>query len=171
MAMISGHTFIIKEQFEQHYIPKIQKCISDGYIEFYVGGARGVDTLAQEYLSGIDNVKVTVVDAKKQNNNLFPEKFSHQSLECGYEQRDKYMTEITKIDIAFLAIDPFAAGSGTAANLIRRKFGHNIAKKVQTLIRDTGASGKSWKEAVLNKFPNEGRDIVELLESKTCIEL
>ena len=49
VALISGHTDLTPTEFQQHYIPQINKALQDGH-HFIFGDAVGADTMALEYL-------------------------------------------------------------------------------------------------------------------------
>lgn len=131
VAMISGHTDLTKQQFDKYYVPEIDKYIKKGY-SFLVGGASGCDTFAQNYLSQLP-VEVTVCDKGDQNNCLFPDNFYHINGFASYPERDNYMTQHSSVDIAWIYYG--SAGSGTCANLLRRKLGDRIARQVINLLR------------------------------------
>jgi hypothetical protein len=47
---ISGHLNISIREFEEHYLPRIKRAMDEGS-SFVVGDARGLDYLAQEFMS------------------------------------------------------------------------------------------------------------------------
>ena len=111
---ISGHLDLTKEEFEQHYIPAIDKALSEG-AGFIVGDANGTDAMAQQYLSGkTENVVVYHMFISPRNNEDFV-------IAGGYtsdESRDSAMTKASDADIAW--VRPGREKSGTAKNLKRR---------------------------------------------------
>jgi hypothetical protein len=76
VVMISGHTDLSETEWNTFYKDKIDKYISEG-ASFVVGGAKGADTLSQEYLGMFDNVEVTVYDKGTQKNVVCP-RFKHR---------------------------------------------------------------------------------------------
>ena len=111
---ISGHLSLSKEEFEEHYLPKIDEAISKKG-RFVVGDARGTDAMAQNYLVG-KNVEVTVYHMfeKPRNNAGFPTKGGFQS----DSKRDRQMTLDSDQDIAW--VRPGREKSGTQKNIDRR---------------------------------------------------
>lgn len=135
VAMISGHTDLTPSEFETYYRPKIDNYIAKGY-SFVLGGAEGADKLAQLYLAStvdLSKFKVTVYD-KGQQNNVHDSRFEHVNGFSSYPERDAAMTAVSSVDICILR-QKGGAGSGTAANIYRRAFGDDVAKKLIKLIR------------------------------------
>ena len=130
---ISGHLETTQKEFDIYYVPKINIYITQGY-KFIIGGAKGTDTMAQKYLSTCNNINVTVCDIKNFDNRL-DKSFKHIN---GFEtnvKRNEYMTNNSNFDLVFLH-QYGGGGSGSCANLIRRKYGSKVAKDFQKLLRD-----------------------------------
>jgi CO dehydrogenase/acetyl-CoA synthase beta subunit len=114
---ISGHRNITKEEFETHYIPKINSALEDSKSEFVVGDYDGVDTIAQEFLIGkTDNVIVYHMFNEPMNN---PGDFKTLGGFIGDIERDSAMTDTSDIDIAWVRFP--GENSGTEQNVNRRK--------------------------------------------------
>lgn len=121
IAYISGHLDLTEPEFNEHYVPLIQKALGE-YHEFVIGDARGTDLMAQKYLRDlyldpIDAAPVRVYHmfTKPRNNVGF-------KLVGGFksdDERDAAMTTASDYDIAW--VRPGREKSGTAKNLERRK--------------------------------------------------
>lgn len=117
IAFISGHLTISNEEFAEHYVPKLAEALERGD-SFVVGDAKGVDDLAQEYLSYYTQDNVTVYhmfDTPRHNFDVFKTVGGFKS----DEERDAAMTDVSDYDIAW--IRPGRKGSGTEKNIKRRK--------------------------------------------------
>lgn len=145
MYFISGHLDITQEEFNTHYIPQIDAVFEEYNTcspSFHVGDARGVDTMAQQYLKDkIDphpeyrsccewypkkDVNVCCVGDKPRN-------FLVGSLRCGFSndtKKDEYMTYRTMCDILWIRSEEESKKlygkkyrkrvSGTEKNKLRR---------------------------------------------------
>jgi hypothetical protein len=119
-AFISGHRDLTQDEFNEHYVPLIDKAIAEG-CDFVVGDARGADTMAQVYLAYrwiICGCKVTVFhmsDSPRVNKDRFPTRGGYQS----DDERDAAMTAASDFDIAWVRSG--YEDSGTAQNIARRK--------------------------------------------------
>jgi len=113
---ISGHRNITPQEFNEHYIPAIEKALEKD-CKFVIGDYYGVDMLAQQYLfeKGIKDVLVYHMLIEPRNNAGFPTKGGF----IDDESRDAAMTKISDEDIAW--VRPGNDESGTAINLKRRK--------------------------------------------------
>ena len=113
---ISGHRNITPQEFNEHYIPAIEKAIEEGG-KFVIGDYYGVDMLAQQYLleKEIKDVVVYHMFVEPRNNAGFPTKGGFPD----DESRDAAMTKISDEDIAW--VRPGNDKSGTTINLRRRK--------------------------------------------------
>ena len=147
---ISGHTDLSLQLFNQYYEPEIYRAIQDasitwddqndpsGYmIHFLIGGASGVDSMAQDYLSKYINdsrIKVTVYDRLCENNCRI-DNFCHVNGFESYTKRDEQMTTDSYEDIAFFRIY-MGLGSGTCLNVMRRLIGQIHAMKFRCTARD-----------------------------------
>jgi hypothetical protein len=120
IAFISGHGDVTEEEFEQHYVPKINEAIEKGD-SFVVGDFRGVDTMAQNYLSSI----LPGIHKNFRVHHMFTEprhKALGGSVIGGFQsdkERDSTMTYASDYDIAW--VRPGKERSGTAGNLKRRE--------------------------------------------------
>lgn len=133
VAMVSGHTDLTEEEFLKYYKEKIDDYLVQGY-SFVVGGADGADKLTQLYLSTYPKVEVTVYDKGSQKN-VHCNRFKHVNGFSSYPERDEAMTDASSVDICILR-QHGGGGSGTAANLYRRKFGKEMAKDIIKIIRE-----------------------------------
>jgi hypothetical protein len=111
---ISGHLTITREEFAEHYAPRLREAVAQG-ASFVVGDARGVDAAAQAFLH-VEGASVTVYHmfTEPRNNIDFPTVGGFTS----DEERDAAMTAATSEDIAW--VRPGREKSGTAKNLARR---------------------------------------------------
>ena len=120
IAFISGHLDLTQEEFNEHYIPKIQEAIGRGD-RFVVGDAKGTDTMAQAYLLYRDLVRPGFVSVyhmfENPRNNVGD--FEPRGGFKTDEDRDSMMTAVSDYDIAW--VRPGREKSGTAKNLERRK--------------------------------------------------
>lgn len=132
-VMVSGHTDLSKEEFDTYYVPELKASIAKGE-SFVVGGADGCDKMTQEFLSNYPEVNATIYDKGTQKN-VHCSRFGHINGFASYPLRDKAMTEASYRDIAYLH-QYGGAASGTGANLLRRKFGHEMAEQITKLLRD-----------------------------------
>jgi hypothetical protein len=126
---ISGHCDISQEEFEIYYKEAIDQSIENGG-SFVIGDARGVDTMAQEYLSSKGVTDVTIYHiAKSPKNNAanFPVIGGFKY----HNQKDAAMTDNSDYDIAWVrsveeqkklyGSSYRKRKSGTEKNLNRRK--------------------------------------------------
>jgi hypothetical protein len=115
IVFVSGHLDVTPDEFNTHYIPKIQSAVERG-AHFIVGDARGADFLFQQYAAK-NNLNVTVFhmfQSPRNNAGSSPTKGGFAS----DEERDTAMTHSSTEDIAW--IRPGREKSGTAKNLARR---------------------------------------------------
>jgi len=114
---ISGHRDITPVEFNEHYIPAIEKALENETYKFVIGDYWGADMLAQQYLlgRGIKEVIVYHMFVEPRNNSGFPTKGGFQN----DESRDAAMTKISDEDIAW--VRPGKDKSGTAINIRRRR--------------------------------------------------
>jgi len=117
-AFVSGHVDLTPEEFQEHYVPKLQIAIAQKH-RFVVGDAKGADTFAQGLFAYfVANNDVTVYhmfDSPRNNIGNFPTVGGFQS----DDERDAAMTAASNYDIAW--VRPGREKSGTAKNLARRK--------------------------------------------------
>lgn len=119
-AYISGHLKISKEEFAEHYVPKIDEAIKRGD-NFIVCDARGVDTMAQTYLRdklGEKSPRVMVYHMMQAPRNFVGGNKTVGGFKTDTE-RDAACTYASDYDIAW--VRPGRTGSGTEKNLYRRK--------------------------------------------------
>ena len=131
VAYISGHLDLTEEEFEEHYVPFIEKALERGDT-FIIGDARGADSLAQAYLwdcDMIDHVTVYHMYTQPRNN------VGNYKTVDGFKtdlDRDEAMTENSDYDIAW--VRPGREKSGTQKNIDRRKKQNTI--KFDALIHE-----------------------------------
>ena len=112
---ISGALNPSKNSFVENYKPLIDLALTNNEC-FLVGDARGIDTIAQNYLKGkTDKVIVFHMFKSPRNNAGFDTIGGFTS----DEERDRAMTLYSTKDIAFI----HRKGSGTEKNILRRKNG------------------------------------------------
>ena len=117
--MISGHLDLTQEEFQEHYIPQINRAIRNGD-SFVVGDARGTDARFISYMMDIEGkVLVFHMFESPRNNDGFPTVGGFIS----DEERDQAMTAFSNYDIAW--VRPGKENSGTAKNLARRAAKNN----------------------------------------------
>ncbi len=128
IAFISGHLDLTQEEFNEHYIPRIEEAIAQR-CDFVVGDAPGADAMAQQYLSSrwlVWNFEVTVYHCARfpsPRNNIAMGGYPVIAVGRSQAAKDRAMTEASDFDIAW--VRPGKEKSGTADNLRRR------AKKVK----------------------------------------
>ena len=130
-VMVSGHTDLTEDEFNKYYKPRLDEYIKQG-CSFIVGGASGCDEMTQKYLANIE-ADVTVYDKGNQHN-VHSNRYKHVNGFESYPLRDKTMTENSDLDLAFPRQNG-GAGSGTWANILRRKYGHDFAQELIKLAR------------------------------------
>ena len=120
---VSGHLDLTREEFDEHYVPRIDKAIENG-ASFVVGDASGTDYIAQDYLwtqcklNEMSYKSVTVYHMLvKPRNHIF--KFVTVGGFKSDKERDEAMTNASDEDIAW--VRPGREKSGTAKNLKRRE--------------------------------------------------
>lgn len=115
---ISGHRDITDEEFEKHYIPKIDDAIKNPNNRFVVCDYYGVDIMAQRYLKDKKAKHVIVFHmlSEPRNNIGFPTIGNFQS----DIERDSAATDVSDEDIAW--VREGKEKSGTAQNLQRRRY-------------------------------------------------
>lgn len=114
---VSGHLDITTEEFEQHYVPRLDAAVKEG-ASFVVGDAKGVDFIAQHHLALCDRVTVYhMFTEPRVNAASFPTVGGFKN----DTERDAAMTAASTTDIAW--VRPGREKSGTAKNLARRSPG------------------------------------------------
>lgn len=117
---VSGHRDLTKEEFEEHYVPLIQKVIEeDIYTDFVVGDWEGCDTIfvkyMEEYYTDIV-IHIFYVSSSRIKEGEFNE---YCFRECdSYDECDSVMTLVSDFDIAW--VRPGREDSHTAKNIKRR---------------------------------------------------
>jgi hypothetical protein len=132
---IFGSTSFTKELFDRYYVGQIIVWMEQG-AKFVIGGAAGVDTFAQQFLSeqGYDSTLVTVYDKQNQDNRV-DKKFNHVNGFESYTARDAAMTCVSTDDICVMH-QYGGGGSGSFANLIRRRYGDKVSKEIIKMFRE-----------------------------------
>src|ERR1035437_3899926 len=121
IAFVSGHRDVSIEEFNTHYVPKLDNAIREGH-QIVVGDYQGVDYLAQQYLKdeNYQNVVVYHMFTKPRNYILgYPTRGGYTT----DEERDGAMTKDSTYDIAWVRMGK--EKSGTALNVVRRANGLN----------------------------------------------
>lgn len=116
VAFISGHRDVTDEEFNCHYVPKIDDAIYNRHM-IVVGDYQGVDIMAQKYLDSVGYDNVIVYHMFKAPRNYV----SRYATRGGYtsdEDRDSAMTDISHYDIAWVRVGK--EKSGTQQNIDRR---------------------------------------------------
>lgn len=123
---VSGHRDLTKEEFEEHYVPLIQKVIKeDSWAEFVVGDWEGCDIMFVEYML-IHSFRFTLIKVfgvkqpkmKPFGSHLLSyDKISFRNRDT-YDKCDISMTFLSDFDIAW--IRPGREDSHTAKNIKRR---------------------------------------------------
>lgn len=121
---ISGHRDITLKEFQQHYAKEIMNVVlRDHTSKFVVGDYYGVDQMAQDYLWSLKqkyvDIEITVyhmLESARNNENGFPTLGGFKN----DHDRDSQMTLDSDEDIAWVRAGK--SNSGTAQNLLRRKF-------------------------------------------------
>jgi len=112
---VSGHLDLTRDEFNAHYVPKLDAAVKEPPVAFVMGDARGADQLAQAYLgSKYANVTVYHMFEKPRYNAGFDTVGGFTS----DTSRDEAMTQASTHDIAW--VRPGREASGTAKNLARR---------------------------------------------------
>jgi len=135
VCYVSGHLDLSKEEFAEHYEPKIRAAHKRGY-SFVVGDARGCDNMTQALLvdlnsairesggtyRGVDVRIFHMLEEPRYNRGTLTQRAQKDRLVGGFtsdEARDAAMTAASDFDIAW--VRPGRENSGTAKNLARRK--------------------------------------------------
>lgn len=122
---VSGHRDLTQEEFDEHYIPLIQKVFEQDKVpEFNVGDWEGCDALFLDYVSSLNKcLWVNIYSVKEPRNNPtfyegHPEKIFTNKQRSTYDECDASMTRYSDFDIAW--IRPGREDSHTAKNIKRR---------------------------------------------------
>ena len=117
VAFISGHLDLTEHEFQEHYVPLIEKAL-DNNDYFVVGDARGADTFAMNFLHSRSQVeRLTIYHMFTEPRNYVKGAW----VRGGYgddEERDATMSYMSNYDIAW--VRPGREKSGTAKNIKRR---------------------------------------------------
>lgn len=151
-VLICGHIDITEEQFNKYYIPDIEELLKTypKYIPtFYIGGANGTDSFAQDYIHKLGH-KMVICDKGDQDNVKYPgEKTEHINGFKTYETRDKSMVSKCIAMVLFLRNEPKSLGSGSMRNFLSKVLD---TEKADLFMRH--ARSKEWNsvEECLNEF-------------------
>jgi hypothetical protein len=118
---VSGHRNITQEEFDNNYVPALQKALENKDAYFVIGDYYGVDIMAQNYLIDVlkvDPRRITVYHMYKSPRNKHPKIQNTKGGFTSDSSRDSQMTRDSDLDIAFVR-DPKKI-SGTAENILRR---------------------------------------------------
>lgn len=123
--LICGHLDITLEQFNKYYIPDIE-AVRNKYpdITWYMGGAEGCDTFAQDYLASKD-AKIFVYDKGEQNNLRHDGQYKNGF--ATYIERDAYMVSQCSGIVVCCFDDVKSLGSGSFANVVSKSISSTIA--------------------------------------------
>lgn len=180
IAMVSGHINLQDKEFQQHYIPALDKAITRGD-DFYLGGANGADTMAAQYLisKGVKPSKITIFIYEKYSEAEEEARIVAQQMAViivsgfsSYTDRDATMTQKSDYDIAWvrppelqkqLLGDKYNPKkiSGTERNLIRRQKKNQalhqerreLAGKFQELMTETEKQRLQKIQILIRRWP------------------
>lgn len=120
VILISGNTDITDSDFKLYYVPAIRKRVEERNCRFIMGGARGVDEMAQVFIhTNYPGIKITVYDRGDEDGRHF-NGIEHRNGFLSYQERDKAMTAVADDIIAYM--HPCGGDGSTFANLLRVKF-------------------------------------------------
>ena len=126
---ISGHLDFSKDEFETHYVPKINEALASG-ANFVIGDARGVDTMAQEYLADKTTPgQVTIYHIYSSPRNCVSANYLKVGHYTNYTERDAAMTLASTHDIAYVR------SVEEQKKLFGPKYRHRISGTEKNLIR------------------------------------
>lgn len=115
---VSGHRDLTQEEFNEHYIPLIDRVLKeDIWADFIVGDWEGCDTMFIEYMSSKSlntSILICCVEHPRIKSALSIAYCVHDN----YDYCDAAMTEYSDFDIAW--IRPGKEDSHTAKNIKRR---------------------------------------------------
>ncbi len=123
---IKGHCNLTPEEFETHYKNEIDKVIISRTNKFVIGNARGVDTMALEYLLKNNypgNMNTIYYSKSKKSKSIDYYKNLNVNVIEGfisYSKRDEKMTIESDIDIAWVR-PQHETEELLKKNLLRRK--------------------------------------------------
>lgn len=168
--LICGHIDLTIKNFDDHYVPIIDSVLSK-CDTFYVGGAKGVDTFAQDYLFK-KNCNIIVCDKGDQNNNLYPSKYQHKNGFSSYIDRDAYMTDNVTDIIVFLKKHYMSLGSGSFSNVVRLVTNRSIADKFMKHARESkydeeNTTLENYCDNVIDTFDDLPCFAKDILKKKT----
>lgn len=115
---ISGHGWLTQEQFNEYYVPLLERILNgDPDPWFVVGDFKGVDIMAQQYLldKGLRD-KVIVFHMFDRPRNLASPDMNTIGGFKSDDARDAAMTANSDFDVAYT----FRENSGTGRNIKRR---------------------------------------------------
>lgn len=115
-AFISGHGDVSPEEFEEHYLPRLEEALKAGH-SFVVGDFRGADQLAQWWLYD-QGANVTVFHMFGRPRYFGGDLYKKVGGFLNDEARDAAMTNASDYDIAW--VRPGKKKSCTAKNIKRR---------------------------------------------------
>lgn len=168
-VLICGHIDLSEEDFCKYYMPCITK-YSVQYDDFYVGGARGVDTYAQKFLKKENAWTVTICDKGDQNNNLYPEEFRHINGFSSYIERDGFMTDIVSDIIVYLRKHYMSIGSGSFCNVVRlftnKTTANNFMEYARSCKYDNSVPLDTYFDQVIENFSEFSEEMKLFLKEK-----
>lgn len=139
-VLICGHIDITEEQFNEVYVPDIDSLLKlYPNVTFYIGGASGTDSYAQDYIHKL-GYKMVICDKGDQDNVKYPgENTTHINGFETYIERDQSMVRKCVGMVLFLRNEPRALGSGSMRNFISKSLGSDKATQFMTHARS-----KEW---------------------------
>lgn len=135
--LVCGHLDLTLEQFEKYYVPEIESVKSDSSfkdceITWYIGGAEGTDTFAQDYLHSKGD-KIVVCDKGEQNH--LKHEGEHVNGFASYAERDAYMVDKCSGICVCLFDNVRSLGSGSFANVVSKSIGAEVSKEFMKYAR------------------------------------
>lgn len=138
-TLIAGHIDLTQEEFNTHYVPDIEAMLEEaknkgyGKFTFYIGGAKGTDEFAQDFIHSLGH-KIVICDKGEQNNAKYDD-VEHKNGFGSYPERDAYMVNNTNAMVVFLRKTPRSLGSGSFHSLVTKSISRVVADAFQTHAR------------------------------------
>ena len=130
VMMISGHRDVTQEEFDEHYVPMLDKAMEEK-CSFVVGDCEGVDFMAQEYLYSKGEMNVIVFHMFT-DPRFAVERYKHLGGFQSDVDRDFAMTLFSDEDLCW--IRKGKERSGTAQNIERRKLKEQGVHTIQEIM-------------------------------------
>jgi hypothetical protein len=152
---VSGNIQIDAAYFAKYYEPALKLLVSDDNVDFYVGGARGADEMTQRFLlaQNVAPSRVFVFDCQAEDHRVSPD-FTLRNGFVSYVVRDAALTAATTEDL--VVVHQYGGGgSGSFANVLRRKYGDAMARELQQLLRDHSSE---YDKTAIKRECNRAKD-------------